>query len=144
MAGFSLMMPLFLRPVLAGARHQVRAYCVRILLAAVAALVAAMGLAMLVGSAFLSLAEGMSAQAAAAVTGGGLLAAAVLLALIAPRLGRGRPRRRPAAAIGRDARSETAGFVLTALLAGCAVGASPEFRRAIADLLSPPVARERD
>src|SRR4051794_33661652 len=101
MAGLSPMMPLLLRLLLAGARRQLRVYCARMLLAAIAALVAAMGFAMLAGSAFLSLADSMSAQAAAAVTGGGLVAAAALLAVIAPRLGRERSRRRPAAAIPR-------------------------------------------
>jgi hypothetical protein len=144
MAGLPPMMPLLLRRLLAGARRRVRVYCARMLLAAIAALVAAMGFAMLAGSAFLSLADSMSAQAAAAVTGGGLVAAAALLAVIAPRLGRERSRLRPAAENTRDGRSEAAGLALTALLAGCAFGASPDLRRVIADLLIPPVARERD
>ena len=157
MLGLSRIMPALLRALLEGARHQVRRYCLHILLVAVAALIAMMALAMLVGGAFLSLADSMPAPAAAAVTGGGLLAAAALIALIAPRLSRGRSRRpaaaathestggsisaladhleAAAAAIGRDGRSEAPGFAVMALLAGCAIGASPELRRVIAHLL---------
>lgn len=145
--------------VLAGARSRARRYCLRVLLAALAGLVALMGLVMLVGGAFLRLAECMAAPAAAAVTGGGLLVAAGLIALTARLLRRGRSLK-PAgaaaargrtdgstaaitallagaeAAIERDARAETPSFAIMALLAGCAIGASPALRRAIADLAS--------
>jgi len=146
MSALSRLMPSLLRCVVADAQSELRRHRWRIVLAAVAALLAAMGLAMLAGGAFLLLAESMATAAAAAVTGGGLLAVAGLLALAAPRS------LKPAgdatdsasaiadlvgaaaAAIDRDAHSETPRFALLAVLAGCAVGASPQLRRVIADL----------
>jgi hypothetical protein len=143
--------------VRADARDRVRRYSIGLLLAALAALIATTGLAMLVGSAFLCLAESMTVQAAAAVTGGGLLVAAGLVAVTARLLSRSRSRRSTGGAaarestggnttgiadllasvetaIGRGARSEAPGLALMALLAGCAIGASPSLRQAIVDL----------
>jgi hypothetical protein len=139
--------------VLAGARTKVRSYCLYIALAFLAGLVALMGVVMLVGSAFLSLAEIMTAPAAAAVTGGGLLVVAGLIALTVGLLSRGR-RRRPAskaasgtaalaellaaaeAAIARDACSKAPRFAIIALLTGCVIGASPTLRKTLLDLVS--------
>ena len=135
-------------------RDGVGRYCIGILLAVLAALIATTGLAMLAVSAFLCLAVSMTTQAAAAVIGGGLLIAAGLVAVAARLLRRSRSTggatsresRGPSApgiaallasvetAIGREARSEGPGLALMALLAGCAIGASPSLRRAIADL----------
>jgi len=148
----SQLLPSLVDVALAGARGRLRRYRLRLLLTALAGLVAIMGLAMLVGGAFLRLAACMTAPAAAAVTGGGLLIAAGLIALTARLLRRGRSRRpvrapppggnaaiadllgAAEAAIARDAQSETPSFAVTALLVGCAIGASPELRRALADL----------
>jgi hypothetical protein len=148
-------MPLLLQSMLTGARGQARRYGLRIVLAAAALLVASMGCAALAVAAFLFLAERMAAPAAAAVTGGGMLVVAGLATLTIVLLGRGASHgpnspaaagestggsaasdlvalaRMAEAAISRDARSETPLFALVALLAGCALGASPELRRAI-------------
>jgi hypothetical protein len=113
---------------------------------------------MLVASAFLLLTETMAAPVAAAVTGGGLLVTAGLMALVAMFLRRARSRRQNCgaetrksttgsascvadlldaaeAAIDRDARSEIPLLALMALLAGCAIGTSPELRRAIGRII---------
>lgn len=156
---WSRLMPLLLDAVLAGAPARRRRFRLRILLAALAGLIAVMGLVMLVGAAFLRLAECMSASTAASIVGGGLLVTAGLIALTARLLRCGRSPN-PAgdaaahertngtaatiaallsaaeAAIERDARSKTPHFAVMALLAGCAVGASPELRRVIAGLAS--------
>jgi hypothetical protein len=153
MAAWPRLLPVLLALLGAGARPPLRRYGVLILLAALAGLLGVMGLAMLVGSVFLRLADGMSAAAAAAVTGGGLLVIAGLI-LLAGWLVRRRPRRRPIpapragnaaviaelaavaqAAIQRDARSEHPRFALAALVVGCAIGASPKLRAALAALL---------
>jgi hypothetical protein len=159
MAAWSRLMPSVLDAVLAaGARVQVRRYCLHILLLALAGLVAVMGFAMLVAGIFLRLAECMTMASAAAVTGGGLLLAAGLVALTAWLLSRraARPALGAAAApdwangsaaviaellvaaeaaIQRDARAESPRFAILALLAGCALGASPKLRRILADLV---------
>jgi len=134
--------------VLAGASVDGRRCCRRIIPALIAALVAVMGLAMLVGAAFFALAERMPASIAAAVTGGGLLAVAGLIGLIAWLVERGRPTnagsstpangladllRAAATAISRDAHEQAPQFAAIALLAGCALGASPRLRRVLAD-----------
>ena len=147
MPDLSRLMQMLLHHALAGARGVVRRYRLSVVLGAVAALVATMGLAMLVAGVFLLLAESMAAPAAAAMTGGGLVAVAGLIGLAVWLLGRTRSRRRPAAtngtsgiidlvgaAIAADARSETPLFAVAALLAGCAIGASPQLRCTIADL----------
>ncbi|MBY0431282.1 MAG: phage holin family protein [Rhodospirillales bacterium] len=143
--------------MLADLRDDVRRYALHILLAALAALVATLGFVMLMVSAFLRLGESMAAPAAAAVTGGIVLVLAGLIALAAQRFGHGTSRKRvpetarpsvtdsasgiaelliaAEAAIGADARSKTPRFALMALLAGCAIGASPRLRRALADLI---------
>jgi len=135
----------------ARARDRVRHFGISILLAALAALIATMGLAMLVGSAFLCLADSMTAPAAAAVTGGGLLVAAGCVAATARLLSHSRSHRSTGGAaaredgianvlasvetaISRTAQAEAPGLALIALLAGCAIGASPSLRRAIAEL----------
>jgi len=146
-----------LAPVRARTRERVRRYCIGIVLAVLAAVIATTGLAMLAVSTFLYLADSMTTQAAAAVTGGGLLIVAGLVALAARLLGRSRsgrstggaPAREPTGsstpaiedllasvetAIARELRSEAPGLALIALLTGCAIGASPQLRRAIADL----------
>lgn len=134
--------------VLAGASVDGRRCRRRIVPALIAAFVAVMGLAMLVGAAFFGLAERMPASLAAAVTGGGLLAMAGLIGLIAWLLDRARPAvaassppasgfadllSAAATAIGRDAHEQAPQFAVIALLAGCAVGASPRLRRVLAD-----------
>jgi hypothetical protein len=148
-----------LTSMLAGARCELRRSCRRLLLTAIAALVAVMGFVMLVGSLYLRLAESMSAPTAAAVTGGGLLVLAGVIALTTLLIRReAAPQPCPVAApvaaaapskisaltdllaaaevaIDRDAHAETQVFPLLALLAGCAVGASPQLRRTLADLL---------
>ena len=152
MAILSNLMSALPASLLTDARAAMRRYGLRILLAALAALVGTFGLAMLVGSAFLWLAECMTAPAAAAVTGAGLLVAAGLIALTAALLGRRRSRRTTSkatdggaagiantlaalqTAIGRDVRADAPTMALAALLAGCAIGASPRLRRAIAAL----------
>jgi hypothetical protein len=152
MSAWLRLIPSLLDTLLADARPAVQRHCLRILLVILAVFVATFGLVMLVGGAFLWLAESLSAPTAAAVTGGGLLVVAGLIALAALLIGRGRRRRSMRkstngsasgiadllaameAAIGRDARAEAPGFALIALLVGCAVGASPRLRRAIADL----------
>jgi hypothetical protein len=147
-------MPLLVQFVLSGAEEKARRSCLRVLLAAIALFVATMGLVLLVASVFLLLTDKMAIPAAAAVTGGGLLAAAGLIALAVLLLNRRGSRRtampKPAetdatnladllraaeAAIGRDARSDPPLFPLLALLAGCAIGASPRLRRVLADLI---------
>jgi hypothetical protein len=152
MSALSRLIPSLLDVALSGGRDRLRGLYLRVLLVVLAGLVAALGLAMLAGSAFLALAVCMTAPAAAAVTGGGLLVAAGLIVLGA-RLLRRRRSRRPTrgpttsaaaaiadllsaaeAAIARDARAETPSFAVTALLIGCAIGASPQLRRAIFDL----------
>jgi len=137
--------------VLADARGRWRRYCLRVAAGALAGLVAAMGLALLVGSAVLGLASAMTPGSAAAVTGGSLLVAAGLIVLAA-RLLRRRRRRSIGApagdraiaellsamedALGDGVRSEAPSLAAAALLVGCAIGASPELRRALADLVS--------
>lgn len=140
--------------MLAELRDGVRRCCIHIALAAAAAFVASIGLIMLVVGAHLHLAAQMPAPAAAAVTGGALLILAGLIALIARRFGRSTSRKPAAgvaspkngamdiaglaiaaeAAITADARSPTPRLALVAVLVGCAIGASPRLRRAIADL----------
>lgn len=140
--------------MLADLRDGVRRCCVRIVLAIAAAFVASIGLIMLVVGAHLHLAAQMPAPAAAAVTGGVLLILAGLMALIARQVGRGAPRKpvggtapprggaagiaelamAAEAAIAADARSPAPRLALVAVLVGCAIGASPRLRRAIADL----------
>jgi len=77
-----------------------------------------------------------------------LLVAAGLIALIAQLLRHARPRRSTngdaaaiaellaaaEAAIGRGARAEAPTIAIMALLAGCALGASPQLRRVLLDL----------
>ena len=143
--------------MLSDLRDDMRRYCLRILLAALAALVATLGLVMLVVSAFLRLTESMAAPVAAAVTGGIVLVLAGLIALAAHWLSRGTRRKRSTAAappsitgsassiadlflvadaaIHADARSESPRFALIALLAGCAIGASPKLRRLLTDFI---------
>ncbi len=152
MSAWSLLMPSLLDTVLAGTGAAVQRLCVRILLTVLAVFVATCGFVVLVGSAFLWLSESLSTQVATAVTGGGLLAAAGLIALAALLVGRGRLRRPTLKStegstsritdllaamettMGRDASANAPGVALIALLVGCAVGASPGLRRAIADL----------
>ena len=136
--------------MLAGA-HKVGRRCVRrLLLVAIVAVVATMGLTMLVVGVFLRLAETMPVSAAAMVTGGAVLVGAGLIASIACLLGR-RPWEEAATppsatgpadllvaaatAIGRDATEHAPQLAVFALLAGTAIGASPRLRRALADLV---------
>jgi hypothetical protein len=151
------LLPLLLPFVLAEARTEVqghlRSYGLHIALAVLAGLIGLMGAVMLVGSAFLRLAETMTAAEAAAITGGGLLVVAGLIALIVGLLSRRRVRRPAAqatggvaaiaevlavaeAAITRHARAEAPRFAVIALLAGCVLGASPSLRKTLLDLVS--------
>lgn len=147
------LIPPLVVPALTGAQGEFHRHCRRIALTAVAAITAIMGSAMLVGAAFLHLAETIPAPTAAMVVGAGLLVIAGIIAAAA--MLPGRANSRPAmgnppddraakmanilvaaeAAINRDARSETPLLALSALVAGCALGASPQLRRALAGLI---------
>lgn len=133
--------------VLTGASVEGQRCCRRIVPAVIAVLVAMAGVTMLVAAVFFGLAERMPASMAAAVTGGGLLVVAVLIGLIAWLLERGRPPATAspssangltdllsaaATAISRDARDQAPQLAVIALLAGCALGASPRLRRVLA------------
>lgn len=139
-----------MRRMLNGVATEIRRWRRQLWLKLMVALMAAMGLVMLMVSLFYTLQESMTPPVAAGVIGGALLGIAGLIAVVAPLLDRnrsdrpvrGEAPREPVdalalavAAIGRDIRSDIPVLALAALVSGCVLGSSPELRRVLVDRL---------